>query len=932
VYQVVSIECSYIGGRPVTVNNGKLLLIDGNSLMHRAFHALPTMTTSTGQHTNAVYGFTTMLMRLLEEEQPAGVAVAFDRAAPTFRHLAYDDYKVQRPPMAEELASQIPLIRELVQAFELPIVEIDGYEADDVLGTLAVRGQQVGYQVVIVTGDKDALQLVQEGITVLITRKGISEMDNYGPKEVEERFGIQPTQVVDFKALMGDPSDNIPGVSGIGEKTATKLLQQYHDLATILTQADQIKGKVGEALRTQQEVAKLSQELATIITNVPVDVDLESLRWYAPNLERATQFFKQIESVSLLRQFEKRFGTKPDLSVQGAGLPGLSNQQEEPLAEEAPSLFANPAFSPVAQPYHFRVVETPDAFTAACDQLPEPLYVVAAIESASVMTQKTNLFAVAHDQECVVGGPAVAEAYVGLLRSGKHVVGHNLKQQIVGAALRGVTLPNPEDVNQLDDLQLASYLVNPTQGDHSLTDLALQHGYAPPVDWPKGLTDIAHPSWYEPLQQRLDIIKAAEANLRKRLKEDGLEPLYRNLEMPLLAVLTHMEATGVRVDKEQLAVMSKELASDLKRLTQEIYAAAGTEFNINSPKQLADILFNRLKLPVLMKTKSGPSTAAQVLEELAGEHALPGLLLDYRKLTKLTGTYIDALPQVINPQTGRIHTTFHQTIAATGRLSSADPNLQNIPVRSALGRQVRSAFVASNPDAVLISADYSQIELRVLAHLSGDDNLIQAFVADADIHTKTAAEVFGVEQQNVTPEMRNDAKAINFGIVYGISSFGLARGTGLTRAKAQEYINGYFARYPRVKAYMEEMVALGRAQGYVTTILGRRRYLPELSSRRWQERSFAERTAMNTPIQGSAADIIKLAMVRVHTRLRDAGLDAQMVLQVHDELVVDTPREQLDETVAIVREELENAYQLKVPLKVDVSVGTNWLDMQSYKE
>jgi DNA polymerase-1 len=917
----------------VAADNGKLMLIDGNSLMHRAFHALPTMTTSTGQHTNAVYGFTTMLMRLLEEENPACVAVAFDRAAPTFRHIAFEDYKVQRPPMAEELAGQIPLIREVVRAFAIQIVEIDGYEADDVLGTMALRGQKAGYQVVIVTGDKDALQLVQEGITVLITRKGISEMDSYGPKEVEERFGILPSQVVDLKALMGDPSDNIPGVRGIGEKTATKLLKEYHDLAAILAHADQIKGKVGEALRTQQEVAKLSQELARIVTDVPLEVNLEDLRWHAPNLEYAAQFFKQIESVSLLRRLEKRFGAKPAGDAeQTTGLPGLSDATAGELSADAPNLFNNPASNHAATSYHYQVVESPEAFADACRRLSEPLYVAAAFQPVNATTRQLSLCAVAHGQECVVGGPDVAAAYADLLRSGRRVIGHNLKQQLVAAAQQGAVLPTLEESVHLDDLQLISYLVNPTQGDHSLTDLALKHGCAPPMEWPENPVDIAHASWQEPLQQQLDIIKTAEPHLRRRLEEDGLQSLYRDLEMPLLTVLASMENTGIRVDEAQLAAMSKEFAVELKRLTQEIYMAAGTEFNINSPKQLADILFNKLKLPVLAKTKSGPSTAAPVLEELAGAHVLPGLLLDYRQLTKLTGTYVDALPQVINPQTGRIHTTFHQTITATGRLSSANPNLQNLPVRSALGRQVRSAFTASDADAVLISADYSQIELRVLAHLSGDENLIQAFVADADIHTKTAAEVFGVDPQDVTSEMRNAAKAINFGIVYGISSFGLARGTGLTRAKAQEYIDGYFARYPRVKVYMDEMVAMGRAQGYVTTILGRRRYLPELHSRRWQERSFAERTAMNTPIQGSAADIIKLAMVHVHQRLREERLDAQIVLQVHDELVIDTPRAQLAAAATIVREELENAYPLKVPLKVDMQVGANWLDMQEYAE
>lgn len=937
----------------MAAGKGKFILIDGNSLLHRAFHALPTMTTSTGQHTNAVYGFATMLMRLLDTEKPTHFALAFDKAAPTFRHIAYEAYKAHRPKMPDELRSQIPLVRELVEAFNIPVCELEGYEADDVIGTLACQSQTAGFDVVIVTGDKDALQLVKPGLSVLITRKGITEMDRFDTKLVQEKLGVAPEQVVDLKALMGDASDNIPGVPGIGAKTAAKLLGEYRTLANVLANAEHIAGKVGATLRDHQEDAILSQSLATIDINAPIDFTPADLEYREPNVARLAALFTQIEARALLGLLTKRFphagqaastsiAAPPPLHDEAPQQPAKSDKPADAgllvlpgMGGEPPTAAAQLEPRPVAE----------KAWNTAIDNLSEPLTLVASLQQVQKTDPADSFVAVcgvphslqpqvaqSASAECLFCQEHVADLYINLLKSGRHVIAHDTKTQILAAAMQGVAVPEPEDVAHLDDLQVASYLVNPSQGDHSLADLAVKHGYAPPAPWNAAKngadTHTSDTEWRNALSQRVAVLQAAAPLLLKRIEHDGLASLYRDVEMPLLAVLANMERVGIAVDKKRLADMSREMAAELERLTGEIYAAAGEEFNINSPKQLAAILFDKLRLPVKKSTKTGPSTSAEVLEELAGEHELPRLLLDYRQLVKLTSTYVDALPQQINPRTGRIHTTFNQTVAATGRLSSTNPNLQNIPVRTALGRQIRGAFVPGDPDWLLVSADYSQIELRVLAHLAQDANLVAAFQAGADIHTKTAAEVFGVDPADVTSEMRSGAKAINFGIVYGISSFGLARGTGLSRSDAQAYIKSYFARYPGVKQYMEDIVAQGRLHGYVSTILGRRRYLPDLSSKRWQERSFAERTAMNTPIQGSAADIIKLAMLKVYRRLRDEGMRTRMLLQVHDELLFETPRAELNAAVAIIRAEMESAYRLDVPLKVDIGAGSNWLDIE----
>ncbi|NLN20056.1 MAG: DNA polymerase I [Firmicutes bacterium] len=876
------------------------MLIDGHSLLHRAFYALPTMTTSSGLPTNAVYGFATMLNRLLEDEQPDYVTVAFDCAAPTFRHDAFADYKATRPAMAEELRVQIPLVHELVEAYNLNSHLLEGYEADDIIGTLAFQAREAGCSVVIVTGDKDALQLVRAGIDVLITKRGITDMERFTPEVVLKTMGITPEQIPDWKALVGDKSDNIPGVAGIGAKTATRLLQEYPSLEDILATADTLPGRAGQALRNHRDTAILSKNLATIETQAPIAIDWEAAQFRPPHVDRLTDLFTRLEARSLLNQLHRRFGVEDPESDTPRQL------SLEKMVEEKPQ----------------RVVRVDNGdWLEATSVLQDPIcfFIVPAADNSL-------LFTVSDAAHFLWGISDTPSEFMAFVTSGRRLYTHDLKSQLTMVAEAGESIPEPADVQTIDDLMLASYLTDPAQ-DHSLAGMAELHGIEIPAV-PSDASNTADTARI--IQRHHHLLRTVHPSLLRTLADRQLDSLFRDVEMPLSVILAHMERAGIRVDRQRLAEMSKEMSAEIAQLTDAIYRAAGVEFNINSPKQLAEILFDRLQLPTIRSTKTGRSTSAEVLEELTDYHELPGLILDYRQLVKLTNTYIDALPTQIDERTGRIHTTFNQAITATGRLSSTHPNLQNIPIRTALGRQIRSCFVPEE-GALLISADYSQIELRVLAHLSGDENLITAFLENVDIHTKTAAEVFEIPPESVTPEMRNAAKAINFGIVYGISSFGLARGTGLTRQQAQTYIDNYFKRYPRVKLHMEESVAMARTKGYVTTILGRRRYLPAIKSRRWHERSFAERTAMNTPIQGSAADIIKLAMIKVYSRLAAEGLQTRMLLQVHDELVFEAPRDEVEKAATIIREEMESAFPLRVPLAVAVEAGPNWLDTKEIR-
>ncbi len=868
----------------------KFVIIDGSSLVHRAFYALPLLTTAAGLYTNAVYGFTNMLVKLLADVRPDAMAVAFDKSRVTFRNEVYAQYKAHRKATPSELTEQFPLVHEMVRAFGIAVLEEAGYEADDIIGSLACQADRQGYDVVIVTGDRDALQLISPSIRVLLTRKGISETELFDREALIAKYGVTPEQIVDLKGLMGDTSDNIPGVPGIGEKTATKLVSEFGSLENLLANLDKVSGKkLQENLRENSELAVLSKKLATIECNMSLDLPEEDYR-LSPDTAKLRELFTKYEFKSLLA----RLGTL---------FPG-----QETGAAIAPTLL--PA-TVLAGPGDVRELlvrvrrqERLDCFAITAGQVP-------AIELRGL--------AVAGEGQSVYI-PAGVDGWPDVLAllADKTVAKATYDAKTLASACLAAGTPL---AGLAFDVQLAAYLLDPTAASYPLEQLAEKYLGEPGPQRGKGAdTSPDFAAWAADAVSRLHPVMSG------RIVDSGLEELYRGIELPLIEVLAEMEFTGIKVDADNLQVMSGEIARKVDALLVEIYQHAGEEFNVNSTKQLGAILFEKLGLPVQKKTKTGYSTDAEVLEKLAGEHPLIDRLLEYRLLTKLKSTYLDGMTSLISRGTGRLHTTFNLTVTATGRLSSSEPNLQNIPIRSDIGRKIRELFVPDVGFAELLSADYSQIELRVLAHMSGDASLIEAFRQSKDIHTATAAEVFGVSESEVTPQMRSRAKAVNFGIVYGISDYGLSRDIGVNRKEAGLYIGNYFARYPGVKHYIDQMVSDARDNGYVTTLFGRRRYLPEIHSSNFNLRSFAERTAMNTPIQGTAADIIKKAMVEVHRRLKAAGLKSRILLQVHDELVLEVVAEEAPEVAAIVKIAMEGAVSLTVPLITDVKTGKNWAE------
>lgn len=886
---------------------GKLLLVDGNSITHRAFHALPLLSTSAGIFTNAVYGFTLMLQKALEEANPDYVAVAFDHSKVTFRTELLATYKAKRPETAVELRPQFAWIKKLLQAWRIATYECEGFEADDLIGTLARQAVDQGLTCLILTGDRDALQLVNEKVKVMLMRKGISQVEIYDPPAIRERYGLEPFKLIDVKALMGDASDNIPGIPGIGEKTALQLVQEFGDLEEVLANAGKIKRqKLAENLMLYAEQARLAKNLATICCEAPVQLDLEYCRRREPDYAALLFLFKELEFHSLIKDVLQKMqaGERVNLSENPPGQKVQVNSLTlpPPLVLEGISHLKNLVQDLVRE----KEIALELKFTS-------PAYMEADLEAVALAWEgKTAVLparglsrqAVAFALEPLVIGEQAALLF------------HDAKAALVWLAEAGAQIGEPGG-----DTMVAGYLLNPTASRHDLPELCLEH------------LDIALVEGEDPLlgtARRAQAVLQLHGALAEKIRLASMEELYREVEVPLTRVLAAMERSGVAVDLPTLELMGTELDNALRKLTEEIYKLAGERFNINSPRQLATILFEKLGLPPVKKTKTGFSTDAEVLEELALKHEIAARLVEYRQIMKLKSTYIDGLKPLINPRTGRLHTSFNQTVTATGRLSSSEPNLQNIPVRLELGRRLRKAFVPRGAGRVLLAADYSQIELRILAHISGDEKLKEAFLLGEDIHARTAAEVFGVSLEQVTPEMRRAAKAVNFGIIYGISDFGLARDLGISRREAHEYIERYFQRYPKVKAYMEEVVQKARVTGYVTTLLGRRRYLPDLSGANYNVRSFGERTARNTPIQGSAADIIKVAMVRIFRRLQEEGLKSEMILQVHDELIFDVPEEELEQVGSLVKEAMERAIPLDIPLQVDLKCGPNWYDLKPF--
>lgn len=879
------------------------LIIDGNSLAHRAFHAIPHLCTSDGTETNAVYGFTNMLFKVLKKLEPNYIAVAFDKGKITFRHANYAAYKATRQATPAELRPQFSLIKEVLQHMRIGILEKNNYEADDIIGTLAGLAAAGNLDTVILTSDGDALQLVSTQVRVLLTKKGITEMEEYDKERVWARYGVRPEQLVDIKGLMGDKSDNIPGVPGIGEKTALKLIREHDSLENTIANIEKLPTRWRNKLIEHRDQALLSKNLATIDRQVPLNIKLEHFKWSGPDYPALLDIFSRLEFKTIIHNIIKEANGSDISAINPGFLKQTDVEQQDRLGTY------------IVQ-YH--KVSSPEELL----QLRK-----AATESGTVLLE------LAGSRETGINYAALAatgDDTVYILPVQKQIEPplDTILDICADPQIKIVCADGKETLWLLKrhngtlqsigfDLLLADYLLNPSGSPNTLTDLALQYlQLVLPTD---GETAIA---------AHVDVLWRLKQLLHQKLVDTRMDRLYYEVELPLVKVLADMEMTGVAVEPRILCSMSEETGQQIDGLVQDIYQLAGEEFNINSPKQLSDILFNKMGLPVIKKTKTGFSTDASVLEELAPSHEIVDKILAYRQLAKLKSTYIDGLFGLINHTSGKIHTTFHQNVTATGRLSSSNPNLQNIPIRLAEGRKIRRVFVPHRPGNLIMAADYSQIELRVLAHLSGDPNLISAFKQRQDIHTRTASEVFNVPLEQVTQEMRSRAKAVNFGIVYGISDFGLARDIKVSRAEAGKYIRSYFERYFGVKEFIDKKIAEAREKGYTTTMLNRRRYLPDLLSSNRATRAFGERTAINTPIQGSAADIIKLAMVRIYHELKSRHLATKMILQVHDELIFDVPAEELQVVQDLVKEYMENALQLDVPLVVDLKAGPNWYDVK----
>ncbi|MCF3942568.1 DNA polymerase I [Oceanobacillus alkalisoli] len=874
----------------------KLVLIDGNSIIYRAFFALPLLNNDKGVYTNAVYGFTTMLLRILEEEKPTHMLVAFDAGKTTFRHDTYKEYKGGRQKTPPELSEQFPVLKELLDAFQIPHYELERYEADDIIGTFSKVGDNEDWEVTVISGDKDLLQLVSDHVTVHVTKKGISEVDKYTPAFLEEKIGISSEQVIDFKALMGDSSDNIPGVPGVGEKTALKLLKQYPTLEEVYENIEKIGGKkLKENLTNHKEEAFMSRKLVTIDRESPISISTDDIVFTGFEKNQVIAVFKELGFNSLLNRFAADAGEEEEETVP------MRKLDYEIVSKVDETIFSGDSalvVEIIEENYHqapivgFGVVNESGNYFIPTDL---------ALESVAFKTWAED--------------PAMKKAVF----DAKETVVALLRNNI---GIKGITF----------DMLLASYLLNPSENNHDIPAIGNRHGYTDILFdeevYGKG-AKMKVPEkeiTAEHIARKALALFELQAGMTEQLKENEQYELLAELEMPLALILGEMEHQGVLVDTDRLKEMEVDLKARLDTLIHEIHELAGEEFNINSPKQLGPILFEKLGLPVIKKTKTGYSTAADVLEQLEQEHEIIPKILLYRQLGKLQSTYIEGLLKVVDKDTSKIHTRFNQALTQTGRLSSVDPNLQNIPIRLEEGRKIRRAFVPSEKDRIIFAADYSQIELRVLAHFAKDEKLVDAFQHDMDIHTRTAMDVFHVEKDAVTSDMRRQAKAVNFGIVYGISDYGLSQNLGITRKEAKQFIERYFESYPGVKDYMDDIVQTAKQQGYVTTIMNRRRYLPEITSRNFNRRSFAERTAMNTPIQGSAADIIKQAMIDLHHKLKEEKLEARMLLQVHDELILEAPKSELDRLIEIVPATMEQTIEILVPLKVDYEYGKSWFD------
>lgn len=871
-----------------------LILIDGNSLMNRAYYALPELMNKKGQHTNAIYGFANILFKIMDTYKPSHISVAFDLKAPTFRHKQYDAYKGNRKKMPDELREQVEPLKKMIDAFGINRIELEGYEADDLIGTVAKNFEQDGFEVYIITGDKDALQLVSDKIKVLFTKKGISELDEYDPDKMTEKYELTPQQFIDLKGLMGDQSDNIPGVAGIGEKTGIKLLKEYGSIENIYMNIDEISKSIKAKLEAGYDMAFLSKSLATIMVDIPLELKVDEFEKKDIDKNTLISLFSEFEFNSLIG----KVGNDESGLIDKVQKEYLISNDIELLIDKATSLKSLNLFS---------------------------------IAKSGLVSDKRliNLFAKIDEEFFNIEEKDVSKLKDVFENPEIKKYGYNLKNDCL--------ILKPYEINLTGlyfDIAIAEYLIDSTSSNYEIKDIALKYNLGDVLSLEELLGKGKSKKDFKDLSDAqisgyacsvLDIVDNGKEALITTIENYTMHNLFYEVEMPLVEILADMEYIGISADKEVLNELKQKFDIEIKTLEASIYEYAGENFNINSPKQLGHILFDKLGLPAIKKTKTGYSTNAEVLEALSDKHPLIDKITLYRQYTKLQSTYVDGLLNIINPKTGRIHSSFNQTITTTGRISSTEPNMQNIPVRLEIGRELRKVFVAPE-DMYLVDADYSQIELRILAHIANDEGLIDAFSKGDDIHTITASEVFNVPLDEVTKELRGAAKAVNFGIVYGISDFGLSNNLGISKQVAKEYIDNYFARYPYVKKYMEDIVEKAKNDGYVETYIGRRRYIPELGSNNFIMKNLGKRLAMNTPIQGSAADVIKIAMVKVYARLKSEGLRSKLILQVHDELIIESPDSEKSYVADLLKEEMESAVDLNVKLTVDAKWGKSWYE------
>lgn len=871
-----------------------IIIIDGNSLINRAYYALPKLTNSEGLHTNGIFGFTKMIKKIIDNYNPNYLVVAFDVKAPTFRHEQYKDYKGTRKGMPDELAMQMPYMKKLLDAFGIYRMEMAGYEADDLIGTVANYSNKKGIETLIVSGDKDNLQLVNGNIKLILPKKGISEIKFFERDDVFEELGVYPEHVIDFKALSGDQSDNIPGVKGIGAKTASKLIQEFGTLEEIYENIDSVwSERIKNLLITYKEDAVISKKLATIEREVPMDIDFEKYRFSELNKESSYELLNQLQMSSLLKYlgFLKEGNENEKLKKYNIVTDFDINKVVEKINDFGEMIFKIISKKIGTEKYDIKYLGI------LCG---EDVYITSEFEKFKVVFEDDSI----------------------------KKIGYILKEDYLSLKANGIDLNNSSE-----DLLISHYLLYPDKDSTNLEKIALNLlNYE--VETLDSLTnkgkveidDIEKEKLYKYIYDLLVVVSSTRNKMIKELNDNDLIKLYGEVEIPLIEVLAEMEFTGFKVDTDVLSKLDDEISKRIAELETNIYQLSIEEFNINSPKQLGFVLFEKFQLPVIKKTKTGYSTNHDVLMKLRKMHPIIDMIIEYRTYSKLKSTYIDGLREVIDKDTLKVHSSFKQTIAVTGRLSSTEPNMQNIPIRLELGKELRKIFIPSKDTNKLIDADYNQIELRILAHLSQDENLIRAFRENIDIHTLTASQVFDVPIEEVTDSQRRDAKGVNFGIVYGISDYGLSENLGISRNKAKIYIENYFIKYPKVKLYLDKLIIDCKKNGYVETIMGRKRKIPEINSSNFNLRSFAQRTAMNTPIQGSAADIIKIAMIKVYKELKRKNLKSKLILQVHDELIIDATVDEIDKVREILRENMENAVKLSIPISVDMNVGDNWYE------